>query len=426
MKTFKFMALAAVSLSLFSCTKDKVEVSGVSVSPDEVSLMVGETCKLSAVVSPDDAVYSEIVWTSSDEAVASVAQDGLVTAVSSGNAEIYAAVGEKRGACKVSVSVPAVPVESVVISETSLDIQVGDVVELTFQIYPEDADYSEIIWTSSDETVASVEDGKVTGLAEGTAEVVVSVDGVSASCSVTVTKPLPAATGDYYYSDGTWSAELDPSKTAVGIVFYTGNPAADDAALAREHPECVNGLVVALGETMSAWQPSYAQQGALVGDWIKGNVTDYETVASSWGFENALNRIMGYNNTKAIQEFNAATENSSWPVTAVESVEEYAASVPAPENTSGWYLPSAKELSLLCSGEYDDDIFFIYDMTEIMQQVNPKIEKAAGTVLSGQYWSSTEDADEQDYAWYVSFMDGSVSSTNKATEEFKVRPVLAF
>lgn len=342
MKTFKFMALAAVSLSLFSCTKDKVEVSGVSVSPDEVSLMVGETCKLSAVVSPDDAVYSEIVW------------------------------------------------------------------------------------TSSDETVASVEDGKVTGLAEGTAEVVVSVDGVSASCSVTVTKPLPAATGDYYYSDGTWSAELDPSKTAVGIVFYTGNPAADDAALAREHPECVNGLVVALGETMSAWQPSYAQQGALVGDWIKGNVTDYETVASSWGFENALNRIMGYNNTKAIQEFNAATENSSWLVTAVEAVEEYAASVPAPENTSGWYLPSAKELSLLCSGEYDDDIFFIYDMTEIMQQVNPKIEKAAGTVLSGQYWSSTEDADEQDYAWYVSFMDGSVSSTNKAMEEFKVRPVLAF
>ena len=74
--------------------------------------------------------------------------------------------------------------------------------------------------------------------------------GKSAVCEIAVSSGEPVA-GDYYHSDGTYSAELDAAKKVIGVVFWVGDPTASDAALKREHPGCTHGLVVAVNEVVT-------------------------------------------------------------------------------------------------------------------------------------------------------------------------------
>ena len=73
------------------------------------------------------------------------------------------------------------------LSETSLALKSGETVQLTATVEPVDA--GTVTWTSNNESVATVADGFVTAIAEGTAVITAEVAGVQATCSVTVTKP---------------------------------------------------------------------------------------------------------------------------------------------------------------------------------------------------------------------------------------------
>ena len=86
------------------------EVQSVTVSPATLTMTkVGETVQLTATVAPEGA--GEAVWSSSDEAVATVSSEGLVTAVGQGNAIITATAGEKTATCEVTVEISIVEVE---------------------------------------------------------------------------------------------------------------------------------------------------------------------------------------------------------------------------------------------------------------------------------------------------------------------------
>ena len=149
--------------------------------------------------------------------------------------------------------------------------------------------------------------------------------------------------GDYFYSDGTWSSDLDVDKEVIGIVFYTGNPAKDDPTLQADHPECTHGLVVAIsGDEYVPWQSAYFQYGRTVDEWVRAN-TEFTSIATSSNSDDNINKMLGYNNTCAIEAFNADPANSQWPVEAVQAVLQYRETNPAPAGTSDWYLPSIKE-----------------------------------------------------------------------------------
>lgn len=106
----------------------------------------------------------------------------------------------------------------------------------TAGILPENTQDKTITWSSSDTETASVdENGLITGIAKGDAVITASIADIKAECMVHVTETLTAANvGDWYYSDGTWSTELDPSKTPVALVFWAGDPTAHDAALKND------------------------------------------------------------------------------------------------------------------------------------------------------------------------------------------------
>lgn len=81
-----------------------ITVTGVSVSPESISLECGETKQLTAKISPENATAGDITWTSSDEAIATVSSDGTVTGISKGTATVTATVSGKSGTCEVTVT----------------------------------------------------------------------------------------------------------------------------------------------------------------------------------------------------------------------------------------------------------------------------------------------------------------------------------
>lgn len=240
-----------------------------------------------------------------------------------------------------------------------------------------------------------------------------------------------AKVGDFFYSDGSYSTELDESKTVIGVVFYVGNPAEHDAALAAAHPGCVHGLVVGLKQKKCEWQEDYSgfdnEADMTVGEWIKEN-TDYESIATkSEAMTSVFNQIMGYNNTCGIDEFNDSDYGWDYEVYVGSEISS-AVSAKAPESTSGWYCPSIKEVSLMCSGVVEISIGDLgYEDTPdnanvvILNAQLAKIEEAVQ--LDGIYWSSTEYSVSQ--AHTLQFKNGLVMQTSKGGSNL-LRPVLAF
>ncbi len=372
------------------------EVMEVVVEPAVIEeIQVGSSRQLSATVLPDDVEDKTVTWSSSDNTVVTVDSDGMITAVAKGEATIIARAGDKGGTCAVTVVGKAV--ESVTVSPESVEMKSGEVQQLTAVVLPEDAENKAVTWSSSDTSVASVaQDGTVTAKSAGTAVITAAAGNKSDICNVVV-----AATpkvGDFYYSDGTFSTALDSQKTPIGVIFWLGSPTSKDPTLRAEHPDCQNGLVVSLdGEALSAWQSAAGEYNREVSPWITAN-TGYNSVKVVGGGgdgDPALNTISGYNNTKALEAFNAAPENSAWLVEAVQGLPAYRTRVPAPDSSSDWYLPSPKELSLLCSGEYASNIWDIFSDYDNRDFINSRLSMVENTQLLGKayyplYLSSSE------------------------------------
>ena len=404
-------------------TVSAIAVTSVELSQTEAELPIGATLELTATVAPENA-DATVVWESEDAAVATVA-DGVVTAVAIGETVIKATAGGVTATCAIKV-VP-IAVESVTLSQSEASMSIGATLQLSATISPDNATNQEIVWSSTYENVATVDqNGLVTAVGVGETVVMAEVDGMFGICTISVV--APANIGDFYYSDGSYSTTLDSSKTVIGVVFYVGDPTATDNALKRDHPNCSHGLVLALTETKNVfWQTGARQYNNTVSAWVEANGLDYQTLVSGIECTDPMNQINGYNNTKAIEAFNAAPENAAWPVTAMDVLDEHRRTVAAPETSSGWYFPSIKELNLAFSGDYQGPITdFENEDTTVLDTINASFRKVPGAIIyDDDYLSSTEiDAynvyDMMVFGWYV-----PVEGVGK-TAGVTFRAVLAF
>lgn len=162
----------------------------VKLNRRSISLKVNNSCKLKAKISPKGSVKG-ITWSSSDDSVASVTSKGRVKAVSKGKAVITAvAYGGKKAACKVNC---ILPVKKVSVSKKSAELAKGNTLSLKASVTPSDASARKIFWSSSDESVATVDKGKVYAKKKGNVTITArTANGKSASCNVRV---YVAATG---------------------------------------------------------------------------------------------------------------------------------------------------------------------------------------------------------------------------------------
>ena len=153
----------------------------------ELNLKEGESETLTATVNPDDATDKTVTWSTSDESIATVDQNGRVTAVKEGTATITAKSGEKSATCRVTVSKNVVAVTSVTLNKTELTLKEGESETLTATVKPDDATDKTVTWSTSDASIATVDqNGKVTAVKEGTATITAKAGDKSATCTVTV------------------------------------------------------------------------------------------------------------------------------------------------------------------------------------------------------------------------------------------------
>ncbi|MBQ7330216.1 MAG: Ig-like domain-containing protein [Oscillospiraceae bacterium] len=174
----------AVDASQFPARLYQMKVSSVLLSNSTANVAVNDTLNLTATVNPSNASNPAVTWTSSDATIASV-NNGVVTAHKVGTVTITATADGKSATCAVTVVPETIPAEKVELDKATAELVAGKELNLTGIVTPATST-DNIVWTSSDETIAKVVDGKVTALKAGTVTITATAGGKSASCTITI------------------------------------------------------------------------------------------------------------------------------------------------------------------------------------------------------------------------------------------------
>ncbi len=182
--------VAGTSIDMGAYETEKVAV--ISITLDKASLILepAQTGVLAATVEPADATDGTFTWSTSDAGVATV-DNGTVTAVAVGEANIYVttADGGLMDSCLVTVTTSIVNVTGVSLDLNTLELAPAGTGTLVATVSPANASDNSVTWSTADAGVATVDNGTVTGVAAGEAYVYVTTNdgGFMDSCMVTVT-----------------------------------------------------------------------------------------------------------------------------------------------------------------------------------------------------------------------------------------------
>ena len=174
---------------------DVCPVENIAIDTTTLNLENGNTATLVATVTPENATDTEVKWSSDNESVATVDENGVVTAVGYGTATIKAVCDGKEAVCTVTVKKP---VSSVKLNFTSRTLNINQSLQLKATVDPTDASEKTVNWESSNTKVATVDkNGLVKAISKGTATIKASCDGKEAVCKITVKKPVSSVKLNY-------------------------------------------------------------------------------------------------------------------------------------------------------------------------------------------------------------------------------------
>lgn len=166
-----------------------IKATAIQFGNESHELYVGDKMQLEYSILPENHTYSYLTWSSSDENIASVDENGLVRGNAVGNVKIYAHTHDKSGTVGVfDLRVKqVVPAEDVKILPFNDVLYMGQTIQLQTELTPIDASPSSITWTSSNTKILTVEDGKVTAKGWGTAMITASCNKTGKRYNITLT-----------------------------------------------------------------------------------------------------------------------------------------------------------------------------------------------------------------------------------------------
>lgn len=167
-----------------------VPLKGITITGNQTSIRKGATAQLSVTFDPEDTTDSKtVIWSSDDSGIASVNQNGLVTAVADGTTTIRARAGSVEGTYLITVE--EVPLQSISIKkETTIHRGEAETLQVTYD--PSNTtDDRTVSWSTSDPTIAVVDgNGTISAVEKGQAVITAKVGEKQANCTVTVDAPL--------------------------------------------------------------------------------------------------------------------------------------------------------------------------------------------------------------------------------------------
>ncbi len=205
-----------------------IAVNSVSLNITNETIEVGDTLSLSATISPSNATDKSVTWSSSNTSVATVS-NGIISAVSTGAAVITVKTNNNLTAtCKVTVIPKQILPTAIYLSKTSISLEEGNETNVVATMLPTNATNKAVDWLILDTSIARVDNGKITAVAEGeTMLIVTTANGLTATCSIVVTSPFvfELVGGSYALKsyNGTATEVVVPSSyknkpvTAIGV-----------------------------------------------------------------------------------------------------------------------------------------------------------------------------------------------------------------
>lgn len=233
---------------LYTNSIDPNEVASISLDKSSASMLTGETITLKATVLPTTALDPRVEWSSTNTSVATVSQEGVVTAVGPGSATVIAKTldGGLTATCKVSVIMLAKEIQ---FASSTLEIYNGDSYTLQATVFPENTSNKTLKWSSSNTAVATVDaNGTITPIKAGTTTITATAQdgsGVKASCKITILQHVESIALNYEALDleiedvFTLKATIAPSNASNKNVSWSSS---DNTIVSVDQ----NGLCTAL------------------------------------------------------------------------------------------------------------------------------------------------------------------------------------
>lgn len=238
-----------------------IEVTSIALEAS-TTIAIGDTETLTVTYTPADANTGKaLTWKSDNTAIATVDANGVVKGIAAGTAKITATSTTNPAiTATCAVTVQAVAVTGVSLNKTSINLQVGGSETLTTTVIPENATNKEIIWNTSDGSIATINNGKVTAVAAGqTTITATTVDGnKTATCTVTVTAgpPVPSTGLTTHYPEvyeakdlaGGYNGKLTVFGGREYEVYYVSRDAESNITVATTPVEKVAGVCTSVSE----------------------------------------------------------------------------------------------------------------------------------------------------------------------------------
>lgn len=215
--------------------------TGLTLSQDSAKMEVGDHLNLIATVQPDEDPDKIIRWSSTDGSVATVS-NGTITALKCGECDIIASCCGKKAMCHIIVT-DVLPI-AINLSDEYAEIEVGNQLTLTAIVQPDNVTDNTIIWQSSNNEVANVDNyGVVTALGIGDCDIIASCSGIQATCHIKVIHKQIYITLDEHQTRvlPNHIVTLTPTVAPVStdLVVTSSNPAVAAARLAGDKIQVV-------------------------------------------------------------------------------------------------------------------------------------------------------------------------------------------
>jgi len=291
--------------------KKDVAVTSITLSSNSLTIKVGASTTITATVKPDNATDKSVTWTSSDASIASV-NNGTITGIKEGTATITANAGDKSATCKVTVEANTIDVSSITLSATSITLTEGDSQTITATVKPDDATDKSVTWTSSNASIATVNNGTIKGIKEGTATITAKAGVKSATCTVTVNKKVVSVTSislnktstSLYVGDTeTLTATVSPSNATDKTVTWSTS----DASIVTVN----NGTITAIAEGTATITAKAGDQSATCEVTVSEKVI-YVTAISLDQTSASLNVGATLQLTATVTPDNAVDKDVTW------------------------------------------------------------------------------------------------------------------
>ena len=170
-----------------------VEIESIDVSIDNTTIQKGEKAQLKVTILPEEANTHKVIYSSSNSNVATVDDNGIIHAISSGTTTITVKAEENSVKDEIEINVYS-PVTDISIDQKEISMQKDDTFKINAYIEPEDANNKNIVYKSENGDIASIdENGLITAKKEGETKIIISSqenEEIKKECKVVVVRKM--------------------------------------------------------------------------------------------------------------------------------------------------------------------------------------------------------------------------------------------